>query len=244
MKPVLILYATRHGHTRKIAEHLQSTLAADRYGADVVNATDVHKDLQLHDYSAIILCASLHIGRYESEMTAFVKHRLAELQPIPAMFVSVSLVERSVEDPASSSEKRAQAAAAVSGTIDRFLNQTGWKPARIVSVAGALPYTKYDFVTRFILKRISAREGGPVDTSRDYELRTGRRWMTRRGPSWQSSRRPRLQRSDRSRFGPESDRPGYGLIRREREQVGTNANQHVSRFLIACGLLERLAQQR
>jgi menaquinone-dependent protoporphyrinogen oxidase len=36
-------------------------------------------------------------------------------------------------------------------------------------VAGALPYSKYNFFIRFIMRRIAAQAGGDVDTSRDYE---------------------------------------------------------------------------
>ena len=37
------------------------------------------------------------------------------------------------------------------------------------AVAGALLYTKYDFLKRFIMVQIVKGEGGDLDTSRDYE---------------------------------------------------------------------------
>ena len=36
-------------------------------------------------------------------------------------------------------------------------------------MAGALPYTRYNFLVRFVMRRISKAEGGDTDTSRDYE---------------------------------------------------------------------------
>jgi menaquinone-dependent protoporphyrinogen oxidase len=45
----------------------------------------------------------------------------------------------------------------------------GWHPTLIKVVAGALPYTKYSFFTRWIMKRIVSEAGGDTDTSRDYE---------------------------------------------------------------------------
>jgi len=33
-----------------------------------------------------------------------------------------------------------------------------------------LRYSRYDPITRWIMKKIAAKEGGPTDTSRDYEL--------------------------------------------------------------------------
>ncbi len=36
-------------------------------------------------------------------------------------------------------------------------------------VAGALLYTKYNLLMRWIMKRIAAKAGGATDTSRDYD---------------------------------------------------------------------------
>jgi menaquinone-dependent protoporphyrinogen oxidase len=37
-------------------------------------------------------------------------------------------------------------------------------------VGGAMAYTRYDPVTRWIIKLINRRKGGPTDTSRDHEF--------------------------------------------------------------------------
>lgn len=168
MKPVLIVYATREGHTRNIAEHLSAAFADHHQAYEVIDAAHLPEGFSLAKYSAAILAASLHMLKYEREMTQFVKRHLAELQPMHTVFLSVSLAERTVEDPASAPEKSAEAESGVKKTIDAFLAETGWHPTRIAAAAGALMFSKYDFVTRFIMKRISKHEGGPVDTSRDY----------------------------------------------------------------------------
>ena len=36
-------------------------------------------------------------------------------------------------------------------------------------VAGALPYTRYNWFIRLVMKRIAAKAGGDTDTTRDYE---------------------------------------------------------------------------
>ncbi len=36
-------------------------------------------------------------------------------------------------------------------------------------VAGALLYTKYNFLVRFVMRRIAKKGGPETDTSRDYE---------------------------------------------------------------------------
>jgi menaquinone-dependent protoporphyrinogen oxidase len=38
-----------------------------------------------------------------------------------------------------------------------------------VVVAGALPYTRYNIVKRWIMRRIVAKAHGDTDTTRDYE---------------------------------------------------------------------------
>jgi len=49
------------------------------------------------------------------------------------------------------------------------VRKTGWHPARVELVAGALPYSKYNFLIRYVMRRIAAKEGGDTDTSHDYE---------------------------------------------------------------------------
>ena len=55
-------------------------------------------------------------------------------------------------------------------TIDDFVAETNWHPTHIAAVAGALKFSRYNFVTRFIMKRIATSQGMPADTTRDYEF--------------------------------------------------------------------------
>ncbi len=170
MKPILVIYATREGHTRHIAEHVGALLGAHQRTFELVDAAHLPQGFSLVKYCATIVSASLHAGKHEAEMVQFVRRHLKELQQIPAVFISVSLSERTVEDPQAPAEKRAQAEADVKRTMDSFLAETGWHPSNVAAVAGALLYSKYNFVVRFIMKRIAKKAGGPVDTSRDYEF--------------------------------------------------------------------------
>jgi menaquinone-dependent protoporphyrinogen oxidase len=170
MKPILLIYATREGHTRHIAEHLGALLAAHQRTFELVDAAQLPEEFLLAKYCAAILSASLHAGKHESEMVKFVRGHVNELHQIPTVFLSVSLSERTVEDPQAPAEERAQAEANVERTIDSFLEETGWHPSNVAAVAGALLYSKYNFVVRFFMKRIAKKAGGPVDTSRDYEF--------------------------------------------------------------------------
>jgi menaquinone-dependent protoporphyrinogen oxidase len=166
----LILYATRQGQTRRIAEHIAAGLGAQ------------HIDVELHDvktplvpidwsrYDWACLAASVHVGHHESEMIAFVKRHRHALEQRQAVFVSVTLSEAGAEDAQQPQAIREQAAADAQRMIDVFIQDTGWTPARVLPVAGALAYSQYNFLIRFVMKRIARKAGAPTDTSRDYEF--------------------------------------------------------------------------
>ena len=53
--------------------------------------------------------------------------------------------------------------------LKRFFDETGWRPTVVMPVAGALSYSHYNFLVRFVMKQIAKKEGSGTDTSRDYE---------------------------------------------------------------------------
>ena len=169
MKPMVVLYATREGHSRKIAEHLAAAARTRSLSVDTLDTAHVPAGFSLGSYFAAILIASVHSGKHEKEMIDFVKKHKTELELSPTVFLSVSLSEAGAEDAVAPGDRRVQAAADVQRMIDKFLIETGWHPTRIQAVAGALLYTKYNRLLRFVMKLIAARAGGSTDTSRDHE---------------------------------------------------------------------------
>jgi menaquinone-dependent protoporphyrinogen oxidase len=157
MPQILVLYGTTERHTEKIATAIAETLIANGCVADLAEAgtrdpTPVH-------YSGVIVAASLHAGHYQKAVATWLDAHRSELASKPTAFVSVCLATAS---------KRAGAAAEVDAIISRFLAQVGWQPTVIKPVAGALLYTQYGFITRWIMRRIARKEGGDTDTSRDF----------------------------------------------------------------------------
>jgi menaquinone-dependent protoporphyrinogen oxidase len=169
MERVLVLYATHEGQTQRIAGHMAAAVRAHGLLANVVNAAHVPGGFSLDAYSAAIVAASVHCGRHEKEIVRFVKDYVKELERIPTAFLSVSLSEAGAEDDMAPPEKRARSVADATRMIDEFLAETGWRPSSIKAVAGALLYTKYNFLLRFVMKRISRQAGGATDTSKDHE---------------------------------------------------------------------------
>ena len=168
--PVLLLYATREGQSRRIAEHLAATVRSRGLTAEVTGVAQLPQGFSLSAHSAAIITASVHLGKHEPEMVEFVKLHRAELERMPTMFLSVSLAEAGAEDMTAEFEERMKAAMDVQGMMDAFLAETGWHPSKILAVAGALMYTKYNFLVRLVIKRIARLQGESTDTSRDHEL--------------------------------------------------------------------------
>ena len=57
-----------------------------------------------------------------------------------------------------------------SGYLAAFFEQVDWKPSCAVAFGGALPYRKYGWFMRFVMKRISRASGHTTDTSRNHDF--------------------------------------------------------------------------
>jgi menaquinone-dependent protoporphyrinogen oxidase len=167
---VLVAYATREGQTQKIAEHVAATLRGRGVEADVIDVETAEPPPHVAQFDHVVLAGSLHLGKHEAELTRFAKTNAEALARVGASFLSVSMSEAGAEDPARTVEQRAKAVANVKEAIARFLADTGLRPENVMPVAGALKYREYGWLIRFVMKRISQAEGGPTDTSRDYEM--------------------------------------------------------------------------
>ena len=127
MKRVLIVYATREGHTRKVADHIAATIRARDREVDAIDAAALPPDLDLARYQLVVLAASLHMGKYEREIIAFAKGHHGELDCVPTAFLSVSLAEATIEDETRPQDVRIEAGRALKGH-DRPLPGSGRAP--------------------------------------------------------------------------------------------------------------------
>ncbi len=169
MTRVGVWYATREGQTQRIAEHVGADLRNRGLIVDIRNVKDSGEPIDPSCYQAAVLAASVHAGRHEEEMVAFVKKNRGILEQMPTAFLSVTLSEAGVERPDVTPEERKNFADGVRMVIDKFLQDTGWHPTQVQAVAGALRYSKYNPLVRFIMKRIARKAGASTDTSTDHE---------------------------------------------------------------------------
>ena len=166
----VVFYATREGHTRRIAEHIASDLRRREHDVEIYDVKAVSESIDWPPYDWACVAASVHAGHHEPEMIAFVKRHRQALERLQAAFLSVTLSEAGAEDVRAPKESRARAAADAQRMIDVFEQETGWRPARALPVAGALAYSHYNFIIRFVMKCIARKAGAPTDSSRDYEF--------------------------------------------------------------------------
>jgi menaquinone-dependent protoporphyrinogen oxidase len=158
MSRVLILYGSTDGHTRLIAQTIGETLNRSGIGVDIVQGGT--RDPRPADYDGIIVAASLHAGKYQKPVRLWVKTHAGEFGDRPAAFVPVCLAVNQKNDP--------KVMADLDRILQEFQVETGWQPSTVTHVAGALLYTRYNFLKRWIMKRIVAKAGGETDTSKDY----------------------------------------------------------------------------
>ena len=163
MPRLLVLFGTTDGHTAKVADFLGRELRALGATVDVIDAATGSPKAQ--DYDGVIVAASVHIGDYQRPVVKWVRAHAPALGVVPTAFLSVCLgiLETGV--------KPRQELLRI---MRRFLDRAGWRPTITKMVAGALPWTRYGWLKRVMMKRIVAKAGRDIDTSRDYEYKSDR----------------------------------------------------------------------
>ena len=156
---VLVAYGSVEGQTRKIARHLSGSVQSRGHDVTIFDAADL-EDVDLDLFDAAIIAAPVHIGAFHPAIVDWVGRNSAKLAKLPSGFVSVSLAAASAFP-----EEKAEVAKLATDLFTR----TKWKPDSVHHAAGALRYTKYDFLKRMLMKYIARKEGGSTDTSGDHE---------------------------------------------------------------------------
>ena len=155
----LVLYASTHGHTAKIAARIAHAMQRNGLGVDlreVSTATDTDPAA----YAVVVVGASLHKVHHQAKIVEWVKEHRAALEQRPTVFCSVSL---------SAAEDTEAARTAAQSCIDAFCDDTGWTPGRTERIAGCLQYREYDVFTRQLMRLLMKRMGHPTDASQDYD---------------------------------------------------------------------------
>ena len=160
MKQILIVYGTTDGQTRKIAQVLAENLRAQLCSVDLLDTAGSLRRLSPEGYDGVIVAASVHVGAYQQSVTRWVRPFATVLNAMPTAFLSVCLAML---------EQRPEPRQEIDRIMQRFFRQSGWHPTMTRLVAGAVRYTQYRWLKKWMMKRIVGKAGGGTDTSRDYE---------------------------------------------------------------------------
>ena len=144
MSSFLILYGTGEGQTATVAERIATTISERGHEASAVDVRDRPDSFTLDAYDAVVVGASIHVGKHQDGVRDFVTANGDALSGIPTAFFQLSL--------SSATEAKREEAA---GYVESFVTDTGWHPDRIGQFGGALRFSEYGFLKRLVMKRIA-----------------------------------------------------------------------------------------
>ena len=157
---VLVIFGTSYGQTEKIAVRIAGTFQRRGFMTELCNAASQRPLLPVEQYTAVVVGCSIIARGHQPAIKRFVRDNVSALNRVPSAFFQVSA-------SAGSADERGRLAA--QRLLDEFIRSHGWTPILSASVAGAINYTRYNFLLRWYMKRASAKHGGTTDTSRDHE---------------------------------------------------------------------------
>jgi menaquinone-dependent protoporphyrinogen oxidase len=162
-KNIGIYFTSRHGQTDKIAHFLGECFASRGWEVYVTDLRDGAAGTpEVSNFSAALIGAPLYLQRYPSAVREFIERNRQELMALPSTgFFSTCLTAT-----AGTHEAYLESL----GPVRKFLDEVSWQPDWIASFPGAVNYREYNPLMRLIMRRISRKEGGPTDTSKNFEL--------------------------------------------------------------------------
>ena len=160
MSRILLAYITGEGQTARVAGRIAEHLQRQGHTVELGDIREMPEYISTTGVDGAIIGASIHRGHYPGELMKFVQKNLDKFEQLPSAFFTVCLSAASeqVED-----QVQAQA------YVEQVIEETGWRPEQAAAFPGALQYSKYGFIKRYMLRSIAKRQGNDTDTSQDYE---------------------------------------------------------------------------
>ena len=129
-------------------------------GHQVVIADSSEEPPAVGDYEFVLIGGSVHMHKYQNSIRNYIMENVDALNTKHSAFFSVCLaVASDIEEEHKDAD----------GITRDFLEQTGWSPKETIQIAGALRFTKYDYFKKLIMRMITNKKGGKIDTSKDHE---------------------------------------------------------------------------
>ena len=159
MGPILFVYSTTDGHTRRISERLQAVVEAQGVATRLRHLPEC-SDADVADSSAIVIGASIRYGKHKPEVAAFIGRHQSVLEARPSALFSVNVVARKPEKNTPETNPYLQ----------KFLRTITWKPRLMAVFAGYLNYPRLGLVDRTMIRFIMWMTKGPTDPTAVVEF--------------------------------------------------------------------------
>jgi len=160
MSKVLIVYATSEGQTANIAHEIAGALRARGHDLLVRRVADLPAAEPLERYDAIAVGSSIHAGNHDPSVVNWVKAHRDALEAGHGAFFSVSL---------SAASDQPEEQEGLRQCLDRFFEETAWKPELVACFAGALRFSRYGLIKRMLMRDIAKKHGENPKPGHDYE---------------------------------------------------------------------------
>ena len=159
MTKILIIYSTKDGQTLKICQTLQKDIEQANNQVTLLSIDDCDQ-LELDSFDKIVIGASIHYGRHNPKIYAFIKRNQALLNSKPNAFFSVNVVARKLEKRQPDTNPY----------LKKFLKSISWQPKQLAVFAGKIDYPSYNIVDRTVIRMIMWLTKGPTDPNAIVEF--------------------------------------------------------------------------
>lgn len=156
----LIVYFSKYGQTERIARRIGEVIQSVGHDAIAFSATEAKSIQGISGFDQVIIGSPIYVGSHSKEIARFIKRFVQDFDSIHTGFFSVSASASGDDD------QRAEATMC----MNKFLGKCNFVPKEKVIFAGGIPFLKYNWLIRWIMKRIASRAGGITDTSRNHDL--------------------------------------------------------------------------
>mgnify|MGYP003309008507 CR=1 FL=1 len=157
MTKILIIHSSVDGHTMHICERIRSF--REDLDIDIISLPKT-KNISLNKYEMIIIGASIRYGKHNKKLFDYIDQNLNFLNSGQHAFFTVNVVARKPEKNEPETNPYMQ----------KFLEITNWKPAKLGVFAGKIHYSQYGFFDRHIIRFIMWIGKGPTDLKGEFEF--------------------------------------------------------------------------
>lgn len=156
---VLLLFASTHGHTGKLAVRVAGRIRESGTSVRVVDVAEAEA-LNPSAYAVVVVGGSIHADAHQPALRTWLRRFGSTLDPARTAAFSVSLTAADDGDEARST---------TAGYIAALADDAGITPALSAAFPGALQYREYPLPTRVLMRLIARHRGLPTDASVDVD---------------------------------------------------------------------------